>query len=601
MKKIKALCSCLFRAAADAVGHIRLLTIFVVLMMIAVVLFGISLTISNSIAKGLIRTEYQEYNEVIFNQAETTLNHNIQDLTKLCYSFMANDTIVDYLEEETFDGRVDRMDSIKAEFDRLVAIQGDIKGIYLYDLNGKMKASTGMKNFPTSDIAKTNSIAFSGLMQNDGWYYFSVTVPVFNVNTARSTRKIGYSQILVSMDFVEESLQQIMPSSDFFFLMVDSAGQIMLRKGQTPEIILNAGLERAGQITDIIGYELYQAEIPSTTWRILFGVPQKQLYASINLLQQNYYVTYAIIGLILLVQFVVLYTSVLHPIRTQIAFMNFYARNRKSRLKTTARNEMGELARNLNSMLDDIDHLTDENVKARQHMLEANYQKKQSELFAYRNQVNPHFLRNTFECIRGMALHYHVEDIASITESLSDLFSYNLLGKGYAPVADIKAHIEDYTSIIRYRFANRYSVKLNIDEDAQDVLFPKMVVQPLVENAIFHGLELVETGGEVVVTIRKSQDGARLHVTVEDNGAGMSAQELADLKEELQEFQRTGGFPARKHGVGIINIYRRLILFYDEALTFDITSVQGQGTVVAIAVPCCVDTMEEKDVPGFFD
>ena len=131
------------------------------------------------------------------------------------------------------------------------------------------------------------------------------------------------------------------------------------------------------------------------------------------------------------------------------------------------------------------------------------------------------------------------------------------------------------------------------------MLFPKMVIQPLVENAIFHGLETVETGGTVAVEVRR--DGDVLRVSVADNGLGMTEEELAALLDNLREYDRTNDFPNRKHGIGLLNIYRRLRLFYGDMLDFSVSSVHGQGTEVSITVPCNAQDMEEKDVPGFFD
>lgn len=493
------------------------------------------------------------------------------------------------------------MDSLNAEFDRLIILQSDIKSILLYDLSGKMIASASSGASPAPALIMADSITFSGRTSVNNRDFFSIHLPVYSLDASRRSQKIGFCQMLVSMDFLRRSLEAILPNQDYFCLLTDGQGEPLLQEGEIPPDILKQLLAMEDFSSEPEGQVLYQARLDRTPWTIHFGVPQKQLYASINLLQQNYLITYLIIGVLLLLLFVAVYAGVLRPIHTQILFMSYYARNRTSRMKVSSRNEMGELASHLNQMLDDIDQLTAENVRAQQRILEAQYQKKQSELFAYRNQVNPHFLRNTFETIRGMALYHHVEDIAAITESLSELFSYNLLGKGYAPLREVQAHIENYTSIIRYRFNNRYTILTDIAPEALDVLFPKMVVQPLVENAIFHGLETVEKGGTVRVEIRQTPDGQRLLLTVADNGMGMTPEDLKSFEADRLAYDRTSGFPARKHGVGMINIYRRLRLFYGDALDFAIDSTLGQGTTVRIGVPCGIHDMEEKHVPGFFD
>ena len=112
--------------------------------------------------------------------------------------------------------------------------------------------------------------------------------------------------------------------------------------------------------------------------------------------------------------------------------------------------------KNLNAMLDDIDCLTEENIRSKEQILEANYQKEQSELVAYRNQINPH-LHNTFECIRGMALLYEVPDIAEIAEALSRFFLVQCEERDMRQIREIADHIHDYASIIGYRFMNKYT------------------------------------------------------------------------------------------------------------------------------------------------
>lgn len=597
MKRIRAAAGKLL----DLLGRLRLMTTLTVIVLIAMILFSSSLFMSNSIAKGLIHSEYEEYNATIFRQAENAISRSIYDLTQLCYTFMSNSTVVEYFEAPSFKERTVIMDSLKAEFDRLITLQADIKGILLYELNGKMIASAGSGSIPVPALSMVDSITFSGRSVLDNRDFFSIHVPVYNLTGTRSVKKIGYCQLLLSMDFLHKSLDQLLPSPDYFCLLTDGQGEMLLQKGDIAPELLPELLAMEQFSDDPEGQVIYQAKLARTPWTIFFGVPRQQLYASINMLQHNYLITYLILGLLLLMIFVAIYTGVFRPIHNQIHFMTYYAKNRTSRMKISSHNEMGELARHLNQMLDDIDQLTAENVQAQQHILEAQYQKKQSELFAYRNQVNPHFLRNTFETIRGMALYHHVEDIAAITESLSELFSYNLLGKGYAPIRDVKAHIENYTSIIRYRFNNRYAITTDIAPDAMDALFPKMVVQPLVENAIFHGLETVETGGTVTVTITQSPDKRRLLLTVADNGLGITPEDLKTLEEDRLAYDRTNDFPARKHGVGMINIYRRLRLFYGDALDFAIDSTYGQGTTVRISVPVQIDDMEDQHVPGFFD
>lgn len=128
---------------------------------------------------------------------------------------------------------------------------------------------------------------------------------------------------------------------------------------------------------------------------------------------------------------------------------------------------------------------------------------------------------------------------------------------------------------------------------------PKMIIQPLVENAVFHGLEPKEESGTVGVFVGKEKE--RLAIRVWDSGCGMDEKELETLKNKLKEFDRTSLLPMQKHGIGMVNIYRRLRLFYSDQLEFNVTSKKGEGTRIEILVPLDRKMEGEEHVSGILD
>ena len=272
----------------DLLGRFRLMTILKAAVIVAVILFTLSLLLSNRIAQGLIHSEYEEYNETIFRQAETAINRSVFDLSQLCYIFMSNDTVAEYLSAPTFKERTAMMDSLNAEFDRLIILQSDIKSILLYDLSGKMIASASSGASPAPALIMADSITFSGRTSVNNRDFFSIHLPVYSLDASRRSQKIGYCQMLVSMDFLRRSLEAILPNQDYFCLLTDGQGEPLLQEGEIPPDILKQLLAMEDFSSEPEGQVLYQARLDRTPWTIHFGVPQKQLYASINLLQQNY-------------------------------------------------------------------------------------------------------------------------------------------------------------------------------------------------------------------------------------------------------------------------------------------------------------------------
>ena len=127
-------------------------------------------------------------------------------------------------------------------------------------------------------------------------------------------------------------------------------------------------------------------------------------------------------------------------------------------------------------------------------------------MIAYKGQINPHFMYNTLECIRGMALYHEEKEIAKLTGSLSKLFRYNVKGEELVSVKEVVKNLKEYALIIDYRFMGKFKVVIEAEESLLQVFLPKMLVQPLVENAVLHGLEPKMDRGEVNVRFAEEQE-----------------------------------------------------------------------------------------------
>lgn len=564
----------------DVFGKVRLLTVYYWILLTAVFLFLASLAITNSIAKKGVQEEYQEYNETLFEQAQTEMERSVKELIQIAYNIMSNRDVSELMSITSLGERSSLLeDAITPTLSNILEMKSCIASISLYNTDGQPIANIG-KVYRNKYREETPAkISFSGMVQVGEKQYFEISVPLYDIEKTQIKGRCGSCYILIYMSYLDDMLEGRLPTSDSCFFLSSEDGEIMVQKGEAEELIQAEQPETAEYEQSI-----YQSTIEKTSWTLTLAVPNRTLYQNVNYMQRINGITYVIFGTLLFLLFLAIYASVLRPIREQTAFMNYYARNRKSRMTVRSHNEMGMLAENLNAMLDDIDRLTEENIRTKEKVLESDYQKKQSELLAYRNQINPHFLHNTFECIRGMALLYDVPDIAAITESLSSFFLYNIRGEDTAQIEEICAHVDDYASIIGYRFMNKYQILFDIEEEVKTQRMPKMILQPLVENAVFHALETKEEGGAVRVTMKKNEEN-RLVVQVRDNGCGMSEEEVEQLKNRLREYDRTNLLPAQKHGIGLVNIYRRLRLFYGDALSFSIHSKKGEGTLIEICVP----------------
>lgn len=212
---------------------------------------------------------------------------------------------------------------------------------------------------------------------------------------------------------------------------------------------------------------------------------------------------------------------------------------------------------------------------------------KQIEYSALQSQINPHFLYNTLEAIRSQALLNHQEEIALMTEKLARFFRYCISNReDIVTIRDEINNIRDYFFIQQYRFENRFTLDILYDKtgDAFDKVIPKMTLQPIVENAIFHGLE--QKKGRGAVTIRIMQTVEKIYIVISDNGIGMSEKQVQTMNQKLQNLlnQEEKETTYRK-GIALTNVNNRLKLYFGEDYGLRVCSIDGQGTDVEVCIP----------------
>lgn len=223
---------------------------------------------------------------------------------------------------------------------------------------------------------------------------------------------------------------------------------------------------------------------------------------------------------------------------------------------------------------DALDKLHEEEVRR----LEMEKRLEAMKVEALKNQINPHFLFNTLNVIAGMAMLENAETTEKMIKSLSALFRYNLQNSEMeATLAQELKVVHDYMYIQQMRFGDRVKYHIDCRVDEKYVRIPRFTFQPIVENAIIHGLSPKEEGGEIYIRIKEAC--GKLVITICDTGVGMDIKTLKELKEGLKTDEYSHS------NIGLCNIWSRLKLTYPDS-DFQIRSKQSVGTVVRISIPC---------------
>ncbi len=243
--------------------------------------------------------------------------------------------------------------------------------------------------------------------------------------------------------------------------------------------------------------------------------------------------------------------------------------NLKVRANVYHADEIGRLSVGFNDMLGQIEELIEELVT--QKLL-----KKEAEIEALQYQITPHFMYNTLNSIKYAAVLQNCDNIAQLLNAFIELLQMTASDRGSFITLEREMHmVENYAMLQRFRYADSFVVAFDVDEEVKPCYIPSLLVQPLVENAILHGIDLKKPGGRI--DIRALKMGDTLAIKVEDNGNGMTTEEI----QQLMSGERKSKFS----GIGVRNIRERLRLYYGTCGALKFYSEKGHGASAVITVP----------------
>ncbi|NGM83448.1 sensor histidine kinase [Paenibacillus sp. 7124] len=245
--------------------------------------------------------------------------------------------------------------------------------------------------------------------------------------------------------------------------------------------------------------------------------------------------------------------------------------------------EVGHLGRSFNTMLRQINRLIREGY-------EKQIQVQEAEIKAIQAQFTPHFLYNALDSINWMARIHGMDAISKVALSLGNLLRFSIRrGNPVIPIREDMKQISNYLTIVQLRYRDKINIELDIDEGILDLYTPKLLLQPLVENAVGHGLEMKE--GQGTLRIWAGAVDRYVQFIVEDDGVGMTGDKLAKLWE-----QEGDSGPSAKTRIGLHNLKKRLELHFGTVYQLEVESEAGTGTKVTIRIPCIADPKEVERV-----
>ncbi|MDF2652847.1 MAG: sensor histidine kinase [Paenibacillus sp.] len=319
----------------------------------------------------------------------------------------------------------------------------------------------------------------------------------------------------------------------------------------------------------------------STGWNIVGVVPLQEIVEEANSIRQLIIVSVLLSIIFAITLHFFVSTRLTSPVRIlknkmQLAASGFL----EAKVVLAGTDEISDLGHSFNMMIGKIRMLLDQSIKEQQEI-------KKSELRALQAQINPHFLYNTLDSILWLAQSEKKDQVVQMVMALSKLFRISLSkGKDWITLEKEIEHLQSYLTIQQMRYRDILDYKITIDSNLYSLLILKMTLQPIVENALYHGLKNKRGKGLVQITAR-IEDTDTFVIVVEDNGKGISEERLHQLRNDLMEPhtpKETGNEVSG--GFGLHNVHRRIRLYYGESYGVQVDSIEGEGTIVTIRIPC---------------
>ena len=325
---------------------------------------------------------------------------------------------------------------------------------------------------------------------------------------------------------------------------------------------------------DGIQYLASSASCEFNNWKLISLIPEQELYADLKASELRNLIVTLLSSIFALAAIALISRQIILPLRNLSAMMKQVAKGDFDvQVQVTSEDEVGNLTRSFNSMTTKINTLIETVYKEQ-------ISKGELELQMLQAQINPHFLYNTLESISMMAIINDDDTTSDMAQNLGTILRYSISKHNQEmTVGDELNILGKYIALQDIRFSAQYAISIEVPEEFYDIPTIKMILQPIVENAIYHGMSGLRQKGQISVLASRIEPDT-LQFEVRDNGIGMSEEDVQKLNDYIND--RNSAFKS----IGLRNVNKRIKLRYGDTYGVRITSVLGEGTSVYVTIPC---------------
>jgi len=591
--------------------HSIQVTMAIAFSLVSVSIIVAAILLSFSVTEETARLSSQQYTQQLIRQISNNISAYMDYMNGISTFIQSDKDIQQYLLAMKQEDKVNNEKQAQEVLKTFIRSRKDISLVAVFDLNGNslFHDSTFIQNpfrppmtqpwFNSAIQAQGGSVISSSHVQNivlDRYrWVISLSRLIYKTGT---NEKIGVLLVDLNYDIINRICSSIQLGKRGYVFIIDKNGEIVYHP-QQQLIYGNLKKENIQQIVqstqnyfaanNVEADKFYSVEtMPVIGWKVVGVNYRDELVENRDQIRR----TYAFWGLaffsisILLSLFIAQRIS--RPIRQLRNSMRQVEQGNFSiRADIQSTNEIGELGRDFNIMVAEISKLL-KNITEQQEL------KRKSELKALQMQINPHFLYNTLDSIIWMAEGGKQQQVIAMSSALARLFRLSISkGKEIIDIGSEIEHVRNYLTIQKIRYKDKLDYRIEVPDEIKSYKTVKIILQPLVENAIYHGIKNKEGPGLILIGGRKTQPGIELFV--QDDGVGMNEETFSLLQERLKgnKVVQPGDSSLLHSGLGVHNVDERIKLYFGHDYGLVYESAEDVGTTVRIQLPAIVGELEE--------
>lgn len=540
-------------------------------------------------------TEKMSYSiEMSFQQMNGRIDEYFNSMNNFSKSIFFNKTVLNILESDPKLLNSQSVFTAREYFGSIALINKSYRGIYLITNEGRQVGTSNygfgqeLLSYVESNreiIEQNNNLLFlaPGSIEHLNQ---SGIVAIRQIRFVDSFKKAGIGVLLLDRKNLIELVESTYQIAGIKVFVLDAKDKLVAATDekdlQLMDAVRETDMQEGKEI--VVGNERFfvkQTTQNEAKWRFIAVVPLDNAYKERAMLRYTIFFVILIIMSLAITATLLFNVSIGRQIKKlSDAFDKVASGDLKVQLRFKAKNEITAIGNNFNIMVQEIKLLTKKIFTTQQRLYESELQKTAAELYGLQSQINSHFLYNTLNSIRGMARSGAVEEVDGMIYDLVSILRYATIKSEFVMLQNELEHLKNY---IRIQKTGDRLLKLlsEIDNDVKCCKVQKLILQPIVENSIMHGLKN-KTNGLIKVSAYSKDD--NLIIKVFDNGEGMSEKILTGLNNTISNLSdNTDG--EEKH-IGLMNIQKRIKATYGSNYGISVKSWHGTGTVVILKIPC---------------